>query len=158
MNKSVTILHQEIKKVSNMQSLVQTRFFLLLSTFLIMFYYLAYHYGLYCLYIFFFSLFAPSVLETAFEKKDLTAHDQILPVLKQVFQFNTKRYYSLTITFWLTNILITAWQYNTFMHPTPHRLANLFPAILLVGNILFYLISSYYYRFKFHYQLLNNRW
>ena len=78
MNKTTTILHQELKKVANMQSLIQTRIFTLLSSFLIMFYYLAYHYGLYCLYIFFFSLFAPTAIEIAFGEKNFISYLLIL--------------------------------------------------------------------------------
>lgn len=158
MNESNTTLHQELKKVANMQSLMQTRIFTLLSTFLIMFYYFAYHYGLYCLYIFFFSLFAPTALEIAFGEKKFNTKKQVLPVLKEVFGFNQKHYYCLCITFWMSNILLAAWQFNVLIHPTEQKLANIFPAILLIGTILCYLFSSYYYRFKFHYQLLNNRW
>lgn len=158
MKESVTVLHQEIKKVANMQSLIQTRIFTLLSTLLIMFYYIAYHYGLYCLYIFFFSLFAPSVLEHTFSEKELSNRTQILPVLKQTFHYDARRYYCLYITFWLSNILLAAWQFNAFTHLTPHRLANIFPSIVFFGNIFFYLFFSYYYRLKIHYQLLNNRW
>lgn len=158
MKESVTILHQEVKKVANMQSLIQTRIFTLLSTILIMFYYIAYHYGLYCIYIFFFSLLAPSVLENAFSEKKMSRGTQVLPVLKQILHYNTRRYYCLYITFWLSNILLASWQFNAFTHPTPHRLANIFPSIILFGNILFYLFFSSYYRLKIHYQLLNNRW
>ena len=158
MNESNTTLHQELKKVANMQSLMQTRIFTLLSTFLIMFYYFAYHYGLYCLYIFFFSLFAPTALEVAFGEKKFNTKKQVLPVLKEVFGINQKHYYCLYITFWMSNILLAAWQFNVLIHPTEQKLANIFPAILLIGTILCYLFSSYYYRFKFHYQLLNNRW
>lgn len=158
MNESNTTLHQELKKVANMQSLMQTRIFTLLSTFLIMFYYFAYHYGLYCLYIFFFSLFAPTALEIAFGEKKFNTKKQVLPVLKEVFGFNQKHYYCLYITFWMSNILLAAWQFNVLIHPTEQKLANIFPAILLIGTILCYLFSSYYYRFKLHYQLLNNRW
>lgn len=157
MNKS-TILHQELKKVANMQSLIQTRIFTLLSSFLIMFYYFAYHYGLYCLYIFFFSLFAPTALEVAFGEKNFNAKKHILPVLKEEFEFDTKNYYCLYITFWLSNILVAIWQFNVLIHPAKHWLANIFPSFLLFGSILCYLFSSYYYRFKLHYQLLNNRW
>lgn len=158
MKKTTTILHQELKKVANMQSLIQTRIFTLLSSFLIMFYYLAYHYGLYCLYIFFFSLFAPTAIEIAFGEKNFNKKNQVLPILKEALGFDSKHYYCLYITFWLSNILLVAWQFNFWTHPTEHWLANIFPSFLLIGNILYYLLSSYYYRFKLHYQLLNNRW
>lgn len=158
MNPSATILHQEIKKIANMQSLIQTRMVLLFSTFLIMFYYFAYHYALYSLYVFFFTLFAPSILEFAFNNANFSDKKQLLPTLKHIYHFQIKRYYCFYITFWFSNILLACWQFNIYSHPTNQLPANIFPSILLFGNVLFYVCSTYYYRFKFHYQLLNNQW
>lgn len=151
-------LYRELKKISGLHSLMTARYFLLLSCFVSFFYYFAHRYGLYCIYIAIFSLLAPNILEYALPTKKSDSDTVILPTLKKSYAYDSKKYISLLITFWLSNILLIIWQFSTTLHPTAHFIANYFPFFILLGNILIYLILLYYYRIKLHSQLSNNRW
>ena len=151
-------LYREIKKISGYHSLLIARYFLLLSCLAAFFYYFAHHYGLYCTYIAILSLFAPSILEHTLQNKKPNSHTVILPTLKKSYAYDSKKYICQLITFWLSNILLIAWQFSTVLHPTLHFIANYFPSFILLGNIVIYLFLLYYYQIKLHSQLLNNRW
>lgn len=158
MHSEPKILYQEIKKISTWHSLTIARYFLLSSCIFALFYYFIHRYGLYCIYIALFVSFAPGVLEYTIKNTKKGSDTVILPTLKKSYAYDSKKYICLMVTFWLSNILLIAWQISAILHPMPHFFANFYPAFTLSGNILIYLILSYYYRIKLHFQLLNNRW
>ena len=157
MEPTSTALHTEIRKIAHLQGLIFCRYYLLLTMLLCLPYFFAHRYGLYCMYIFFFTLLAPSVIEEIPSKKTIKKNN-ILTTLKKEYGYHPLRYYSLQITFWLSNLLLLVWQIRNHIKSTVSSFAKELPFLILAGHLICYLFLSYYYQFKLHYQLKNNRW
>lgn len=158
MNLSAQTLHTELRRISNMQGLNFSRLFLLFFSTLSMFYFFVNHYEVYAIYIFFFSSLAPEAFDVILKNVQINKNKKIFTTLKKTYQYDYKRYLCLSISFWMTNILLVAWQFSSYLHPSGDMIANKLPTFFLIGNVSIYFFSSYYFQFKFHYQLLNNRW
>lgn len=135
-----------------------TRLYLLIFSLMITFFYLSYRYGLYCLYIFFFLLLGPGILDQIFQEKRFSSSSDILPTFKEAYAYNPKKYVCYHISYWITNFLIVCWHISAILHPVKQPIANYFPAFLLASNVLLHLFLSYYFRIKCHKQLKNNQW
>lgn len=158
MHSDSNTLYREVKKISSLHSLIIARYFVLLSCSFALFYFISNRYGLYGFYIALFVFLAPSILEQALPDKKSSSDTIILPTLKKSYAYNYQKYICLVITFWLSNILLMAWQFSASQNLTSHSFSNFFPSFVLSGHIIIYLFLSYYYRIKLHSQLLNNRW
>ena len=150
-------MHQEIRNIAKLQGLIYSRYLLLCTCMLCMLYYLAHRYGLYCFYPFALSLITPTLIELR-QKKGLHNATVLLPVLREQYHYSKLRHVSLSVAFWLCNILLISWYFRLIYSSSANWLANHIPLFLLLENLLCYLGITYYYQFKFHYQLINNRW
>lgn len=158
MSQNTNALHAEIKQIARMQALTYTRIYLLFASFLCMLYYLAMHYELYCTYVFFFSLLAPFIMELIPSDPSRSHTTYQLTALHKEYGYDHVRHISLYATFWFCNLLLMIWTVRIQIYSVANTLANELPTLLLCGNILCFLILFYYFRIKFHFQLLNNRW
>lgn len=158
MSQNANALHAEIKQLARMQALIYTRIYLLFASFLCMLYYLAMHYGLYCTYVFFLSLLGPFFIELIPANSSRLHKTCQLTTLHKEYSYEPLRHISLYSTFWLCNLLLMVWILRIQIYSTANTLANSLPTVLLFGNILCFLLLFYYFRVKFHFQLLNNRW
>ena len=150
--------HKEIKKISTFQSLMITRFYVLIFSLFVTLFYFSYRYGLYCLYIFFFTLLCQEVLDQVFQGKQFSSSSDILPTFKEAYAYNPKKYVCYHISHWITVFLIAIWLFSVAMHPVKETIINYLPAFLLGSTVLLHLFLSYYFRIKFHMQLKNNQW
>lgn len=158
MHSNSNILYREIKKISNLNSLIIARYFVLLSCSFSLLYFITSRYRLYGFYIALFVFFAPSVLEHALPDKNSSSDTIILPTLKKSYAYNYQKYICLMITFWLCNILLFCWQVSATLDSNSDFFSKYFPSFVLSGHIIIYLALSYYYRIKLHSRLINNRW
>ena len=158
MSQNTNALHAEIKQIARMQALTCARIYLLFASFLCMLYYLAMHYGLYCTYVFFFSLLGPFIMELIPSHSSKLQKNYQLTVLHKEYGYDHIRHISLYVTFWFCNLLLMIWIVRIQIYSVANTLSNELPILLLCGNILCFLILFYYFRIKFHFQLLNNRW
>ena len=158
MSQNTNELHAEIKQLARMQALTYTRIYLLLASFLCMLYYLAMRYGLYCTYVFFIALLGPFFIELIPSNASSRHNEFQLTTLHKEYGYEPLRHMSLYCTFWLCNLLLIVWILRIQVYSTANTLANSLPTVLLFGNILCFLLLFYYFRIKFHFQLLNNRW
>lgn len=150
-------LHHELKKIAGLEALSLARYYLLFVTAISILYYFSHKYSVYYMYVFFFTLLAPFFMEQIPQNQSTPQQPALLPTLKEEYQYTPLRYQCLLWTFWLDNLLLIVWVIKSSLS-LPDALFHHIPLFLLVGNILFYLLFFYYYQFKFHYQLINNRW
>lgn len=138
-----------------MQALSLTRYYLLIATAVSIFYFFLQAYAIYYIYVFLFALLAPFFMEQIPKESKIPLKTFLLPVLKEEYQYSSLRYHCLLWTFWLSNLLLAACAMKSALSDvfSPH-----IPVFLLSSHILCYLLLFYYYQFKFHYQLINNRW
>lgn len=158
MNLPYTPLKNEIRMIATFKGLTLSRKFLLCSTAISMLYSYPHHYPVSAIYIFFFSLLCPTAMEQILFRRQTKEFTMQLSCLSRQQHFSYRRRTHLLWTFRLCNLLLVAWFYASLVHPTPDTFFNLLPGILLIIHLLIYLITSYYYRFQFDYQLKNNRW
>lgn len=158
MSPNANTLHAEIKHLARMQALIYTRIYLLFASFLCTLYYLAMRYGLYCTDVFFLSLLGPFLIELIPTNASNRHKNFQLTTLHKEYDYEPIRHISLYCTFWLCNLLLIIWIFRIQIYSTANTLANSLPTVLLFGNILCFLFLFYYFRIKFHFQLMNNRW
>lgn len=154
--KAKTIIQQR-NAIAKLLAYKDTRFFLLFASALCTFYYFSHRYGLYSIYVFFFSLLAPFFIEHAFPSQEGAVSSELALLMKTHAYTNTKQL-SLQITFWACNILLFVLQLKMNQADNITAIAHLLPSLVLIGHILVYFLLYYYYQFKLHYQLLNNDW
>lgn len=157
MRKEYMAIHRELHNIARLQGLYYARYHLMGMGALSLFYYLAHHYGLYCFYPLILAFITPTLVELIF-KDGFSTSKTFLPVLQEKYHYTKLRHLSLFITFWLCNILLFLWQLRLSFFSSASWLANHIPIFLLLTHLLCYIGISYYYQFKFHYQLINNRW
>lgn len=150
-------LHHELKKIAGMLALSFSRYYLLFVTAICMLYSFLQKDAVYSMYIFFFTLLAPFFMEQIPKNPAAPSKQELLPVLKKEYQYNKLRYQCLLWTFWLDNLLLVVWGIKSSLSLSD-TLFHHIPLFLLGSNIFLYLLFFYYYQFKFHYQLINNRW
>lgn len=155
MEPTLPMLHTEIRKIAHLQGLKISRYYLLIS--MAVGFPCFFSQRSYCTYIFFFALLAPALLSNIPKKKTDSAAS-VLATLKKEYAYSNLHYYCLLITFWLTNFLLIIWQVCNQSRSFSSSFAKQFPLLVLVGNLICYVFVSYYYQFKLHYQLKNNRW
>lgn len=157
MKPNTTKLHHELRKIAGLQALTFVRHYLLFATAFCMLSFFSQSYNVYYMYVFFFTLLAPFFMEQIPQKQTSVQQPKLFPVLKKEYQYSSLRYQCLLWTFWIDNLLLAVWVIKASI-TLPDTLFHHVPLFLLVSNILFYLLFFYYYQFKFHYQLINNRW
>ena len=155
MKPTTTNVHTELKKIAGMQALSLTRYYLLIATIISIIYFFSYNYSVYYMYVFLFALLAPFFMEQIPKNQTGTEKPLLFPVLKEEYQYTPLRYQCLLWTFWLSNLLLAVCVMKSSLSDTAFHYIPLF---LLSSNILIYMLFFYYYQFKFHYQLINNRW
>lgn len=157
MKSNAAHLHHELKKIAGMRALSYSRYYLLLVTAICMLCFFLQRDNVYSMYIFFFTLLAPFFMEQIPKKQAPSLKEELLPVLKEEYQYSKLRYQCLLWTFWLDNLLLAVWGIKSSLSLSV-TLFHHIPLFLLGSNIFLYLLFFYYYQFKFHYQLINNRW
>ena len=162
------VMKKEIWMISNYRALIISKYFLSLCLFIAFYFARFFQYIMSPMYILIVLNAFPPILSFAFKdyakkndnKFSIYATKErpfLLNSLKRKYNYSRVNDISNSLTFLLTLLLLSLWQYNfNTLHNIPNKLIYL-PSMIVITSVILRLFGIIFYKIKLHYTLIHNR-
>jgi hypothetical protein len=168
MNKETTNMKMEIRAIANYQALIISKYYINIMLILITLYLGFFRYNLSSLYILIVLNLFPNALAVGIKDYVKKTGNRILTtittdnsfqfnILKQKYKYTRLKYVSNSITYLITLILISLWQYRNYIDQYLRYEVKNLPLLVLMTGLFLRLLGILYYRLKLSYDLYQNK-